>query len=203
MLQAHTSSSDKTSTSPRRVSAGETLQNLRARFTTRQLVAAAAGAIVLIVVLVVVILAQRSGSGTPADAGLKRTADSMLVKLNSPPPILPVQDSSLSSFQAWFYDFRPVFQKLAPHLGRQYAQIQAVDPTPFPPQSPPMLRSSNTLAFFPDTATYNSVIKTGKPAYTTIHQGSIGYRMYLAPLTVPGVLKPSGSYAILEVIQKL
>jgi hypothetical protein len=172
------------------------------RLEGRSLALAIAGAAIVIVAIALVVASQRGGgNATPMDGALKAAAGRMLPQLNHAPRTLPISDSSLRSFQAWYYDTEPVFKRLARHPGPRFEELEALDPNPFPPQAPPVLRSPGSPPVLADASTIESVVKTGKPAYTTVQQGNTNYRVYVAPLALPPALQGTGSYMVLQVVQ--
>lgn len=163
--------------------------------------AIAALAVLIFVVVIVATVAAGGSSGSPLDAGLKATANRLAPGLDHPGGKLPIQDSTLRSFQAWVYDARPVLLRAAkksPH--GQWEEAELIDPNTLPPLYVPLYQPGHVPVVVTG-ALINQVTKSHKPAYATIQQGSASYRVYAVPFTVPLPLQPVGVTGMFEVIQ--
>ena len=164
---------------------------------------AAAIAFIAIVAVLIVFLVNRAGSagGGQDDARLARTAARVLPLLNHPSRLLPVDDTSLHSFQAWFYDLRAPFQtasKLVP--SEQFIEVVVQDPNTFPPQAPSLSMPGHSPVYA-DAASGQKVTQSGQPVFTTVNAGGHSYRVYLHALKPPAILGSAGMSGMLLVIK--
>ncbi len=160
--------------------------------------------LLLIVVVVVTIGLTRSGNGggAEADPALAKTAARVLPLLNNPSHLLPIDDTSLRSFQAWFYDLKAPFQKAVKLVpSDQFIEVTVADPNAFPPQAP-TLTMPGQPTIYADAAAAQEMKQSGRPVYTTVNAGGRSYRMYLEALRVPEILRSVGMTGTLLVIRQ-
>jgi hypothetical protein len=172
------------------------------RIQTMMLVTGVAVAVIVIAVVVIVKAAQGSGgSSSPADAGLKRTADRLLPNLNKAYGRLPITDASLTSFQAWVYNSETLLTSLEGARHNAQLQLQFTDPSTLPPQSPLFSPPGSATVAVP-AGVVSHVTQTHQPAYATVHQASgPDLRVYVVPLRTPALLAPAQCTGVLEIIR--
>jgi hypothetical protein len=176
--------------------------NSRFHLARRHAVALGAGITAIVIVLVALIVVSNRGGSNSADPKLKRAADAVLPILNHPGNKLPVSDTSLRSFQAWFYDLQLPFLKAVKGVPRdQFIQVLAEDPNTFPPQLP-VLNTSAHPTVYVDAAAAAKVTQSNTPLYTSVSQNHQSFRVYLTPLAIPQILRSAGMSGILEVFTK-
>ena len=159
----------------------------------RPVLGAILGALVLLVIGLILVGGSH-GNGSAADPGLRTSARRLLPRLNAAHRRLPIEDSSLRSFQAWVYDVQPVFTRVARKLSnKQFAQVQFEDPLPMPPQAPLLGTPAHATVFVPSDEVVGAA-QSG-PRFTTANN----LRVYLTPLRAPQVFQGTGVIAVLEV----
>jgi hypothetical protein len=155
----------------------------------------------LLLLAVIATLATRGGSASALDSRLKQAADRHLPMLNHAPLKLPVTDSSLNSYKAWFYDEQQAFVKIAhdQHVAGQFEQVQFSDPNTMPPQDLGLNAPGRPFVTL-DSGTTTQAATSGKPQYTDVQQGGLSYRAYIVPIALPAALRGSGIFGLLEVL---
>lgn len=162
-----------------------------------------AGCIVALLAIAVAVSAFRGTSdSTSADPALKRTAQALLPPLQHAPRQLPIKDGSLTSFQAWFYDLKLIFDKNARRVtpANQVSQVLLVDPDVLPPQYQGININGKPAVANVPLDVVKEVISSHSDRYVTVTLANIKLRGYLVALPVPTPLQPDIG-GVLEVFQ--